>query len=126
MATVSTPVSAWVASVFPGASTSAGASNTATVNITAGWEIQMPVRCVFSRVSADPQVYVYRSMDGGASFDSVPFASFAITRVATGTGQASVALSTGQYVVRMDAYTSQEAVTFQILTQLVITAVSNV
>jgi hypothetical protein len=99
-----------------------GQSATATVFITAGWEMQLPVWVRFSRVSGDPQIFVYPSSDGGATFDSVPMTSFSITRVATGTAQASARIPTGIYAIQVQM-SGGETATFQILTAMIITAI---
>lgn len=124
--TVSTPVSAWVASLMAGNSVSANGSITATIQCTGGWEIQIPIRMAFSRVSSDPVVNVFATMDGGVNYDNVPMASFAITRVANGVAQASLRLPTGQYALQIQVLTSSDNATVAILTQLLITAINNV
>ena len=126
MATVvSTPVAAWVASILAGGAVNQSSSLTITVNITAGWEVQLPIACRFSNVSADPIINVYPSMDGGTTYDSTAFASFAIARVSTGTGQASIRLSQGQYVLQL-LNSGPNTATFFAYTQLVVTAIQNV
>ena len=124
MATVSTPVSAWTASVMAGTATAQSTSLTATLQITSGWEIQIPVAVQFSNVSADPVVNIYPSMDGGANYDTTPLLSFNISRISTGKGQASIRLSTGQYVLQL-VNSGPNTATFMVLTQVVITAVNN-
>lgn len=126
MATVSTPVSAWVATLVAGTSVSANGNITVSMNITGAWEIQFPIRIAFSRTSADPAVQIYRSMDGGVTYDSTPMAGFSIARVAQGVAQASMQLSTGQYLLRVDALVSGgDAISVALLTQLIITAIQN-
>ena len=102
MATVvSTPVSTWVASIMAGTAVNQSSSLTATVSITAGWEIQIPVAVQFSNVSADPVVSIYPSMDGGTNYDTTAMTSFSVGRISTGKGQASIRLSTGQYAIQL-------------------------
>ena len=125
MATVSTPVVAWVASVMAGTATNQSTSLTATVHITGGWEIQIPVAVQFSNVSADPVVSIYPSMDGGATFDTTAMTSFSVGRVATAKGQASIRLSTGQYAIQL-LNSGPNTATFMVLTQLVISSINNV
>lgn len=124
MATNSTPVSAWVATVMAATGVNQSASVTATINITAAWEIQIPVRCQFSNVSADPIINIYSSMDGGAGYDTTPIQSFAIARIASGTGQASIRLTTGQYAIQI-LNSGPNSATVSLVTALAITAINN-
>ena len=104
---VSTPVSTWVAQLLAlsGGGVNQSASLTVTVHLTQGWEIQIPIQ--FSHVgsiSADPVINVYSSMDGGATFDSNPFAVFVLPRVpgsAGGSRQQTMRLTTGQYCLQL-------------------------
>lgn len=127
MATVSTPVSAWVASILTLANGGVNQSSsiTATVNITSGWEIQLPIQCRFSNVSADPVISIFPSMDGGTTYDTTAMTSFSIGRIASATGQASIRLSTGQYAIQM-LNSGPNSASFAILTQLVVTSIQNV
>lgn len=124
MATVSTPVAAWTASIMAGTAVNQSSSLTATINITAHWEIQVPVAVQFSNVSADPVVIVYPSMDGGANYDTTPMTSFAIGRVSSGKGQASIRLATGQYALQL-LNSGPNTATFQVLTPMVLSAILN-
>lgn len=123
--TVSRPILAWVAALLSGTPLSQSASITATINNTANWEIVVPVQCQFSNVSADPVINIYSSNDGGVTFDSVPMAAFAITRVAAGLGGASIRLPQGIYALRI-INSGPNTATFFINTQQVVTAVNNV
>lgn len=125
MATNSTLVVAWQSQISAGGSVSAGSSTTFSVNVTAGFEVWLPVKVVFSRASADIQVSAYSSNDGGANWDTTALSSMAVGRVATGTGQATVRLSPGQYIIRVDAFTSQDNVTVIMPTYAVVTAINN-
>lgn len=125
MATVSTPQLAWVASIMTGTGVAQSSSITATVSITAGWEIQIPVQCQFSNVSADPVILIYPTMDGGATYDTTAMTSFSIGRIASATGQASIRLSTGQYAIQL-LNSGPNSATFRILTYAAITAINNV
>jgi len=124
MATNSIPVSAWVATIMDGTAVNQSASLTITVNITAGWEVQLPIKVRFSNVSADPLIAIYPSMDGGTNYDTTAMSTFSVSRVAAGTGQASIRLSTGQYVIQL-LNSGPNTATFIVPTQLVITAVNN-
>ena len=126
MATVSTPVMAWVASIMTGTGANQSSNVTATIQITAGWEFQLPVQCQFSAVSADPVILIYPSMDGGTTYDTTAMTSFSIARISGGgLGQASIRLSTGQYAIQMQT-SGPNSQTFKILTAAVVTAISNV
>ena len=125
MPTVSTPVVAWVASIMAGTAVNQSSSLTATVNITAGWEVQIPVAVQFSNVSADPVISIYPSMDGGATYDTTALASFAIGRISSGNGRSSIRLPTGQYALQL-LNSGPNTATFQVLTQAIITAINNV
>lgn len=127
MATVSNPVSAWVASILTATGLAQSTSLYVTVNLTSGWEVQVPVRIVNSTVSADHVVNIYALMDGTAAgnYDQTPFTSFSVARLASATSQASIRLSTGQYLMQvLVAGPSSQVVS--VLTQLVITSINNV
>jgi len=122
---VATPVSAWVASIMAATGVAQSSSLTVTVNITAGWEVQVPIWVQVSAVSADPVVEIYPTMDGGAAYDTVPLTSFTLPRVSGGgVTQSSIRLSTGQYAIRLLASGSGSQ-SFAVLTQMVITAINN-
>ena len=75
---------------------------TATIaNVTAE-ELRLP--CYFvqaNNVSAGPELRVYRSTDGGASFDTVAAPVFSITRAASTKDQKTVILDGGVYAFSM-------------------------
>jgi len=126
LATTSTPVLAWTASLI-GSSTGANqsASLTTTVNITQGWEIQIPVKVQFSNVSADAVINAYPSNDGGNAFDGNPAFSISVARVSGGGAtQTSIRLPVGQYALQL-LNSGPSSATFQVLTQMVITAIVN-
>src|SRR3954454_5813390 len=103
MATVSTPTLAWTASLIAGSTgATQSASLTTTVNITNGWEVQVPVKIQFSNVSADAVINAYPTNDGGAAYDSNPAFSISVAR-ATGGGlrQTSIRLPVGQYALQL-------------------------
>jgi len=125
MATVSNPVIAWIASIMTGTGVNQSSSITATVNITSGWELQLPIQCQFSNVSADPVISIFPSMDGGVTYDNTAMTSFSIGRIASATGQASIRLSTGQYALQL-LNAGPNSSTFRVLTAAVITAINNV
>lgn len=121
---VSTPVSAWVASILTSTGTAQSSSIYVTVNLTGGWEVQVPIRIQNSSVSADHVVNVYALMDGaaGGNYDQTPFTSISVARLASGVSQASVRLTTGQYLIQvLVAGPSSQSVA--VLTQLVLSSI---
>ena len=126
MATVSTPLATWVATLLALTGGNISTNTYVSVNITAGWEIQIPVQIRMSAVSADPVISVLPSMDGGASYDTTPFVSFSVARISGGgTRQASIRLSTGQYLLQITT-SGPNSQSVAVLSQLVITAINNV
>lgn len=124
MATNSTPISTYIATIMAASGVAQSSSITASFNLASAYEIQVPVRCQFSNVSADPVINVYASMDGGTNYDTTPLQSFSIARIASGTAQASIRLGTGQYVLQM-LNSGPNSALFSILTCEVITAINN-
>lgn len=127
MATVSTPVLAWTASLVAAATgANQSTSLTTTVNITNNWEVQVPIKIQFSNVSADAVINAYPSNDGGAAFDSNPAFSISVAR-ATGGGlrQTSIRLPVGQYALQL-LNSGPSSATFQVLTAMVVTSIQNV
>ncbi len=127
MATVSTPVITWTASLISAATgTNQSTSLTTTVSITNNWEVQIPIKVQFSNVSADAVINAYPSNDGGAAFDSNPAFSISVAR-ASGGGlrQTSIRLPVGQYALQL-LNSGPNSATFQVLTAMVVTAISNV
>lgn len=127
-AVLSTPVKAWLATLNAGGFTShgvgAGRGFTVTFCITQAWEGQVPCGARYgSNVSLASPIDIFASNDGGATFDTLPLASFAIPTTASSLQIQSVRLTTGIYAIRMIA--SSPSVTFFVLTQEVVTAVSN-
>jgi hypothetical protein len=125
MATVSIPVLAWTASLLATAATAVSGSLTTTVNITQGWEIQIPVAVSWkSAVSADAVVNAYPSNDGGATFDINPAFSISIARVTGGKGQTSIRLPVGQWALQV-LNSGPSTGSASIGTQMVVTAILN-
>ena len=130
MATVSTPVIAWIASLMTNpTATSVSGSLTATANITQGWEIQIPVRVGWiSGVSADAVINAYPSNDGGASYDSNPAFSISIARPTVGGSanlrQTSIRLPVGQYALQF-INSGPSSGSVQFLTAMVVTSILN-
>jgi len=118
---------AWIASLLTATGVNVSTSLTVTVNVTGGWEVQIPVIVQMSNVSNDPVVNVYPSYDGGVTYDINPMTSAALPMniVAPRTSGISVRLPTGQYAIQLLASGSQSQ-TFSVLTGVIITAVNNV
>lgn len=127
MATTSNPVLAWTASLVAAATgVNQSSSLTTTVNITNGWEVQVPIKVAFSNVSADAVINAYPTNDGGAAFDSNPAFSISVARVSGGGArQTSIRLPVGQYALQL-LNSGPSSVTFQVLTAMVVTAINNV
>ena|SRR5438445_8981 len=124
MATVSTPVKTWVATLNAGGFISQSQSKTVTVNITQAWEVQVPLGVRYgTNVSLATLVQIYPSNDGGATFDTVPLLAFTIPTGASTSKIASVRLTTGMYAIQMQS--SSPSTTFYTLTQEVVTAYLN-
>lgn len=125
MATVSTPVLAWQASLI-GAATGLAQSTslTTTVNLTQGWEISLPISIQYSNVSADAVVNAYPSDDGGSSFDSNPAFSISIARSQGAVRRTSIRLPVGQYALQL-LNSGPNSATFQALTAMIVTAIVN-
>jgi len=124
---VSTPQLAWIASLMATSATTQSGSLTATVNITQGWEIQVPVQMTWkSSVSADGVINAYPSNDGGVTYDNNPAFSISIAR-ATGsvTKQTSIRLPVGQWALQI-LNSGPSTGSAAINTAMVVTAISNV
>lgn len=130
MATASTPTITYVSTLMSLTGVNQSSSLTVTINVV-GWEAQVPIQ--FSHlgsISADPILNIFRSMDGGANWDSNAWQSFALPRAGgvgnpvSGSRTTSVTLPTGQYVLQL-LNSGPNSALFAVLTQLVITAVNN-
>jgi hypothetical protein len=126
-ATVATPVETWTATISAGIGIGQSASFIFTVNITQAWQIKVPVIVRFpTNVSAGPQFNVYRSMDGGTTFDTVPLQPIGLPLQSGGAQQASIKLETGQYAIQVLSGGGSAATwTVQVLTQEITTAIVN-
>lgn len=122
---VSTPVLAWQASLLGSTGVGISSSLTVTVNITGNWEVQVPVQIQFSNVSADAVINAYPSNDGGATYDSNPAFSISIARAAGASRRTSIRLPVGQYALQL-LNSGPSSASFQVLTAMIVTAISNV
>jgi hypothetical protein len=123
-----TPVETWTATIQAGVGIGQSSSFTFTVNITQAWQIKIPIIVRFpTNVSAGPQIFAYRSMDGGVSFDTQPLQPLGILRQSGGNQQVSLRLETGQYAIQVLSGGGSVATwTVQVNTQEVTTAIINV
>lgn len=124
---VSTPVLAWVATIQAGIGIGQSSNFTFTVHLTQGWQINVPIKVWFpTNVSAGPQISVYRSADGGLSYDTVPLQPTSMARRSGNSDTTSLKLETGNYAIQVLSGGGSAATwTVQILTQAVITAILN-
>lgn len=124
---VATPVLTWVATISAGIGIGQSSNFTFTVHITQAWQTILPVIVRFpTNVSAGPQISVYRSADGGVTFDSVALQPFGFARQSGGFQQGSVKLETGQYCIQVLSGGGSAATwTVQVLTQQVLTGILN-
>jgi hypothetical protein len=124
---VATPVETWAATIQAGIGIGQSASFTFTVNITQAWQIKIPVLIPFpTNVSAGPQIFAYRSMDGGNTFDTVPLQPMGLPRQSGGSAQVSLPLDTGMYAVQVLSGGGSSATwTVQVNTQEITTAILN-
>lgn len=124
---VATPVLTWVAAVQPGIAVGNSGSYTFNVDITQQWAMVVPVIVRFpTNVSAGPQVLVYRSTDGGTSYDTVALTPLGLARQSGGFQQVSVKLETGNYAVQvLVGGGSTSTWTVQVLTAQCFTGILN-
>ncbi len=125
--TVSTPQLAWLASLLATTATTVSGSLTTTVNITQGWEIQVPIQMTWkSGVSADAVVNAYPSNDGGATYDVNPAFSISIARGATSSvlRQTSIRLPVGQYALQI-LNSGPSTGSAAVVTAMIVTAIQN-
>ena len=116
------PVKAFIAAPNAGSAVAAGGSLTVTVNITQGWEVQVPCFARYAaNVSLATAVYVFPTSNGGATFDTEPLVSFSISSATASVHkQGTVRLTTGMYAIQIQ--TSSPSVSIGCLTCEVVTA----
>lgn len=124
---VAIPQLAWLSALLATTATSQSGSLTVTVNITQGWEINIPVQMSWkSGVSADGVINAFPSSDGGNTYDTAPQFSVNIPRgtVSSVISQASIRIPTGQWalqIINSGPSTGSAAV----VTALIVTAILN-
>lgn len=127
MATNSIPILTWVATILAATGVNQSSSLTVTVNITAGWEVQIPFKIQYSNVSADAVINIFPSSDGGANYDTAPMFSFSLPSTGLNANrlvQGSIRIPTGQYVIQL-LNSGPNSASFQVLTQQIMTAINN-
>lgn len=124
---VATPIETWLATIQAGIGIGQSASFTFTIHLTQAWQVVCPILVRFpTNVSAGPQISVYRSMDGGNTFDTVALAPLGIARQSGGQQQVSIKLETGQYAIQvLSGGGSATTWTIQVLTQMLLTGILN-
>ena len=124
---VSIPCITWAATLQAGIGINQSSNFTFTVHITQAWQTVVPVIVRFpTNVSAGPQISVYRSTDGGATFDTIALQPMSFARQSGGFAQGSIKLETGQYAIQVLSGGGSSATwTIQVLTQQVLTGILN-
>ena len=127
---VATPVVAYVASINAGQALPQTGTLTFNVNIPAAWQIVLPI--IFkapntANISAGPLIFVFRSADGGTTFDTQPLQSVGLARpTAAQQQQFSLSLITGNYLICAVAGGGVAATwSVQVLTQQILTSILN-
>lgn len=119
------PIFAYQSTLLAGQGVGQSAAITVTFNIPNAWEAHIPVRAVQgTNVSAGPEVRVYRSCDGGVTFENEPLVAgrLAFQRTSGGDKTVALRLDSGQYVIQLWSGGPSTA-TFFIYTQAILTAV---
>lgn len=127
-ATNANPILTWGSTIQAGVGIGQSSSFTFTIHLTQAWQVVCPVIVRFpTNVSAGPQINVYRSMDGGATFDTIAIQPLGISRQSGGSQQMSLKLETGQYAVQVLSGGGSSATwTVQVLTQQFLTSITQV
>lgn len=128
---IANPIKTWAATIQAGVGIGNSGSFTFTINLTQAWQVAVPVIVrPPANVSAGPQINVYRSQDGGNSFDTVPIQPLGLVRMNSSQAafqQASLKLETGQYAIQVLVGGGSTATwTVQVLTQEYLTAIQNI
>jgi hypothetical protein len=128
VATVSTPVHAFLAA--PMAGTAMGQSANLSLRLSvAGFEAVVPIVGVqpnTANISAGWEVYAYRSTDEGATYETVASAGMSIARNPNTSDRTTLRLDTGHWVIRVVSGGNVAATfSFSVGTVDVLTAIAN-
>jgi len=125
---VATPLETWISTIQSLTGLAASTFVTATIQLTAGWEIRLPFQGVqASNVSAGPYLQVFEAIGLGTGtppFATIPMTQIAITNKASGNDVMYIRLDTGIYCLALGSGGPNTA-TVGILTAIVVTAVQN-
>ena len=130
MATVvSTPQLAYRAAPIGGTAMGQSA-NLSIATSTGAWEMRIPfigVQPNTANISAGWEIYVYRSTDGGATFETIPTAGMSIARNPNVSERKTLRLDTGYWALRVISGGNVAATfSFRVGTIEEITAINNV
>lgn len=104
MATIGNRALAYVESPLTPAAVEGSAWETATLDLRTAERFWLPFRGVQEEsADAGPEIYVYRSTDGGASFESVAASSYTFAAAPSSDGRKIIELEGGLYVLAMQA-----------------------
>jgi len=123
------PVVTWISTIQSLTGIAASTFVTATIQLTAGWEIRLPFRGVqASNVSAGPYIQVFEAIGLGSAtsppFATVPMTQVALTNVASSDNTVFVRLDCGVYCLALGSGGPNTA-TVGVLTAAIITAINN-
>lgn len=100
---VATPVMAYVASADAGRALPQTGTLTFQVNCPTAWQAVVPVKTMAPNTannSSGPLIYIFRSADGGTTFDNIPIQSLGFARPTAAQQQSlTVKLEAGNYLV---------------------------
>ncbi len=116
------PIQAFVAQLQNGTAVAGSGSLTVSFQITAGFQAFIPIKVVTpANISAGPEVHVYRSVDGGANWETESTVVDVFRRASNSTMMHVSIIETGQYLIRVLAGGPNTA-TVYVDTAMVITA----
>ena len=102
---------------------------TATFQLTANWELRVPIQAVqAANVSAGPELAIFAAAGDGNSapkYETIPLINYALTRSASANDVATIRLDAGLYCARLCSGGPNTA-TVGLLTGLLVTGIANV
>lgn len=126
------PVQCYVAALMgvTGSATGQSAHISLTFQITGQWQIEWPiVACQpnTANLSSGPEVRIYKSFDGGASYSTLPVPTYSIPKRQAGRDILAVGpLTTGTYVMQLTSgYGVASTWSWAVNTAVCITAILN-